>query len=55
MICDCGASTEYEHKVVRNKTLVGKYQKCPACGRILWTFQTDGLNQELEQSRTKNE
>lgn len=53
MICNCGGSTEYEHRVVRKKVLVGRYQKCPACGRILWTFQADGLKLELEQSRTK--
>lgn len=37
MICNCGGQSEHEHKVVRNGVVVGRYQKCPSCGRILWT------------------
>jgi len=38
MQCNCGASSEYEHKVVRDNKVVAKYQKCPACGRIKLTW-----------------
>jgi uncharacterized Zn finger protein len=38
MQCDCGGSTESEHQVVREKKIVAKYQKCPACGRIKLTW-----------------
>ena len=34
MQCSCGGSSEYEHKVVRDKKVVATYQKCPGCGRI---------------------
>ena len=35
MQCNCGGSSEYEHKVVRDKKVVATYEKCPACGRVL--------------------
>jgi len=51
VICNCGGSSEYVHKVVRNKVLQGEYQKCPRCGRILWIWKTSMLKQELESKR----
>ena len=47
MICSCGSSTEYTHKVARDKLLAGEYQKCPACGRILWLWKSKLLEKEL--------
>ena len=34
MQCDCGGSSDYEHRTVRDKVTVATYNKCPACGRI---------------------
>lgn len=50
MMCNCGGVTESSHKVVRNKKLQGEYQKCPACGRILWLWKSELLKEELELS-----
>ena len=46
MECKCGGSTEDEHRVVRNKQLVAKYQRCPACKRVLFTWFKQGWTQE---------
>ncbi len=35
MECKCGGSTG-DHKVIKDKTVVGEYAKCNACGRIHW-------------------
>ena len=51
MICNCGGSSEYMHKVTRKKKLQGEYQKCPACGRILWVWHSESLIAELQQER----
>lgn len=47
MNCSCGGVTEYTHKVQRNKKVVGIYQKCPVCGRILWLKKDKVLVDEL--------
>ena len=38
MICKCGGYSDYERQVVRDKKIVAKYQKCPACKRVLLTW-----------------
>ena len=35
MECKCGGST-IDRNVVKDKTVVGSYAKCNACGRIHW-------------------
>ena len=37
MECSCGGYTTV-HEVVRDKTLVGEFSQCVACGRVLWIF-----------------
>ena len=48
MNCSCGGHTESVHKVQREKKLVGEYQRCPSCGRVLWLWKADVLEKELE-------
>lgn len=48
MNCSCGGNTEYTHKVQRDNKIVGEYQKCPACGRILWLFKDKCLDVEIK-------
>lgn len=55
MICDCGKQTENIHKVQRNLELVGEYQKCPACGRILWLWKSDSLDAEIKEAQAKGD
>jgi len=35
MECKCGGVTN-DHNVIKDKTVVGSYAKCNACGRIHW-------------------
>ena len=37
MECNCGGTSEAEHKVVRQGKVVATCKKCPKCGRILLT------------------
>ncbi len=55
MQCNCGAVSEAIHRVVRDKVLQGEYQKCGSCGRILWLWKTDLLDNEIieDQKSTK--
>jgi hypothetical protein len=46
MQCSCGGSSEYEHKVVRDKSVVATYLKCPGCLRVLFTWFAEGWDQE---------
>ena len=39
MICSCGSSTEYVHKVQKDKKVVGEFQRCQSCGRVLWLWK----------------
>ncbi len=48
MNCSCGGYTEYIHNVQRESKIVGKYQKCPSCGRILWLYKSKELSDELQ-------
>ena len=48
MNCSCGGSTEYEHKVVRDKEVIATYQKCPGCGRVLITRGEDAIKAMIE-------
>ena len=50
MNCNCGGNTESVHKVQRDKQVVGEYQRCPACGRILWLWKTEALTEEINHS-----
>lgn len=36
MNCNCGGVCA-SHNVTRNKEIVGRYEKCGACGRVEWT------------------
>ncbi len=51
MNCSCGGITEYIHKVQRDNKIVGKYQKCPSCGRILWLYKDKTLDDEIDGNR----
>jgi len=35
MQCKCGGATS-DHKVIKDKAVVGSYAQCVACGRIHW-------------------
>ena len=47
MQCNCGAVSEATHKIQRSNKIVGEYQKCPSCGRILWLWKDKVLTDEL--------
>lgn len=57
MQCNCGGHTEGVHKVQRDKRVVGEYQRCPSCGRVLWLWRDDVLKTETVrvQSQTRAE
>ena len=38
MICTCGGLTR-DHKLVKDYLVVGRYEKCPQCGRIHWLLK----------------
>ena len=46
MLCPCGGSTT-DHKVIRNKIVVGEYMKCTSCGRVSW------INKPIESIYTQ--
>lgn len=55
MQCNCGGETEHEHKVVRNKVVVMRYQKCPACGRIKVTWKDPAFDPQTDERLNREE
>jgi uncharacterized protein with PIN domain len=38
-----------DNKVVRQKEVVGEYQRCFSCGRIYWEWRTEELKREINE------
>ncbi len=49
MQCNCGGLSPYTHQIVRNKKVVAEYEKCRACGRIMWRYGQEYIKREQEK------
>lgn len=51
LICNCGGVTR-ERTIIKNKILVGQYERCRACGRVEWIKKPDpelAIDKEIRQ------
>ena len=52
MECNCGGYTQIR-ETVRDKALIGEYQRCVACGRVMWLWGETEVHSALAKEEER--